>query len=242
LPQGTGVSVVCPCRNEEGNIPSLVERLPDLGKRSELIFVEGHSKDGTLEACRRVAKERKDLDISVFQQTGKGKGDAVRLGFEKAKHEILVILDADMTVQPEDLPAFVDAIRSGRVEFVNGSRFVYPMEGRAMRFLNLLGNKFFSHAFSFLIGQRVKDTLCGTKVILRRDYEKLVAQRAHFGDFDPFGDFDLIFGAARLGLRIADLPIRYRDRTYGTTNISRFRHGLILLGMCLVALRKLKMR
>lgn len=237
-----GVSVVCPCRNEAGNIPAIVERLPDLGPKAELIFVEGHSKDETLAACNKVALERKDRDISVYQQTGKGKGDAVRLGFEKAKHEILMILDADMTVRPEDLPSFVEAIRSGRVEFVNGSRFVYPMEGRAMRFLNMLGNKFFSMAFSFLIGQTVKDTLCGTKVILKRDYEHLVAQRAYLGDFDPFGDFDLLFGAARLGLRIADLPIRYRDRTYGETNISRFRHGFILLGMCLVALRKLKMR
>ena len=242
LPEDYGVSVVCPCRNEAGNIPAIVERLPDMPPKMELIFVEGHSKDETLAACKKIALERKDRDISVYQQTGKGKGDAVRLGFEKAKYEILMILDADMTVRPEDLPSFVDAIRSGHVEFVNGSRFVYPMEGRAMRFLNLLGNKFFSGAFSFLIGQTVKDTLCGTKVLLKRDYEHLVAQREYFGDFDPFGDFDLLFGSARLGLRIADLPIRYMDRTYGTTNISRFRHGLILLGMCFVALRKLKMR
>ena len=243
LPKDLGVTVVCPCRNEEGNVRPVVERLPDFGVPSELIFVEGHSKDGTLAACHKIADEyRSKRDISVYQQTGKGKGDAVRLGYAKAKYDILMILDADMTVQPEALPSFVDVIRAGRVEFVNGSRFVYPMEGRAMRFLNMIGNKFFSMAISFLIGQNVKDTLCGTKVLIKRDYEKLVAQREYLGDFDPFGDFDLLFGASRLNLRIADLPIRYRDRTYGTTNISRFRHGLILLRMCGVALRKLKMR
>jgi hypothetical protein len=166
----------------------------------------------------------------------------VRTGFAAARHDILVILDADMTVRPEDLPAFVEVLRSGKAEFVNGSRLVYPMEGRAMRFLNLLGNKFFSLLFTWLLGQPVKDTLCGTKVLLRSDYRKLAARRAYFGEFDPFGDFDLLFGASRLGLRILDLPVRYRDRTYGATNISRFRHGLILIRMSLLALLKLKMR
>ena len=242
LPAAAGVSVVCACRNEAGNIPALVERFPDFGCAAELILVEGGSRDDTFGACGRAIADNPGLDISLLRQAGRGKGDAVRAGFAAARHDILVILDADMTVRPEALPAFVDVLRSGQAEFVNGSRLVYPMEGRAMRFLNLLGNKFFSVAFTWLLGQPVKDTLCGTKVLLRSDYEKLAARRAYFGDFDPFGDFDLLFGASRLGLRILDLPIRYRDRTYGTTNISRFRHGLILIRMSTLALLKLKMR
>jgi len=243
LPDDASVSVVVACRNEEGNIPRLVERLPDFGGRPvELIFVEGGSSDDTVGACERAREAHPELPISIMQQAGRGKGDAVRMGFAAARNDILMILDADMTVRPEDLPAFVDVLAAGSAEFVNGSRLVYPMEGRAMRFLNVLGNKFFSYVFSWLLGQPIKDTLCGTKVMLRSDYQKLAANRHYFGEFDPFGDFDLIFGASKLGLRILDLPVRYRDRTYGDTNISRFRHGLILLRMSALALFKLRMR
>lgn len=238
----SSVTVVCPCRNEAGNIPHVVSRLQQMGSNTELIFVEGHSKDETLAACHKVKADHPELDISVYQQSGKGKKDAVWLGFEKAKGDILMILDADLTVPPEDLPAFYGAIVSGQAEFVNGSRFVYPMEGKAMRFLNLFGNKFFSFVFSSLIEQNVKDTLCGTKVLLRTDYQRLAAGRGYFGNFDPFGDFDLLFGAAKLSLKISDLPIRYRDRMYGETQIQRFRHGWMLLKMCGVGLVRLRMR
>jgi len=242
LPAELGVSVVCACRNESGNIAEIVRRFPKFQGPAELIFVEGNSQDDTYEVCCRAAEQNPHLDISVYRQTGKGKGDAVRLGFSKAKYEVVLILDADMTVAPEDLPGFVEVLLEGKSEFVNGSRLVYPMQNRAMRFLNLLGNRFFAMAFSFLLGQPIKDTLCGTKVLLRSDYERLVAGRSYFGEFDPFGDFDLLFGAAKLGLRITDYPIRYRARTFGETQISRFRHGLMLLRMCGVALWKLRMR
>jgi glycosyltransferase involved in cell wall biosynthesis len=175
----------------------------------------------------------------VFVQQGKGKGDAVRLGFSKAEGDILMILDADLSVLPEDLPQFYEAIASGRGEFINGSRLVYLMDPKAMRFLNLLGNKFFASLLSRLLGQTVKDTLCGTKVIWRSRYEELARGRAYFGDFDPFGDFDLLFGAAKLHLRIVEIPVRYRERTYGSTNIRRFSDGFMLLRMCLVAARRL---
>jgi ubiquinone/menaquinone biosynthesis C-methylase UbiE len=242
LPADTSVSVICACRNESGNIRSIVERLPAFAGPSELIFVEGNSKDDTFEQCQRVAAEFPDRQISVLRQPGKGKGDAVRHGFAAAKYDVLMILDADMTVPPEDLPGFVTALLSGQAEFVNGSRLVYPMEDQAMRFLNLVGNRFFSLTFSWLLGQPLKDTLCGTKVLLKRDYDKLSAGRSYFGDFDPFGDFDLIFGAAKLGLAIRDYPIRYRARTFGETQISRFRHGWLLLQMAAFATWKLKCR
>src|SRR6185503_166522 len=171
---------------------------------------------------------------------GKGKGDAVRLGFEVAKGDILMILDADLTVAPRDLPRFFEAISAGKGEFINGVRLVYPMEEEAMRFFNLLGNKFFSWAFSWLLGQPIKDTLCGTKVIWRRDYMRVAANRSYFGDFDPFGDFDLLFGAAKLNLKILEVPIRYAARTYGETNIQRWRHGVLLLRMVLFAARRIK--
>jgi glycosyltransferase involved in cell wall biosynthesis len=177
----------------------------------------------------------------LHQGDGIGKGDAVRKGFAAATGDVLMILDADLTVPPEDLPKFFEALTSGKGEFINGTRLVYPMERQAMRTLNHLGNKFFSLAFTWLLEQRFRDTLCGTKVLFRRDYERIAANRHYFGDFDPFGDFDLIFGASRLNLRIVEVPVRYRERTYGVTNISRFRHGWLLLRMCLVAFRKLKL-
>ncbi len=241
-PEETTCSVIIPCRNEKGNIEQAVLRTPDMGKHIEIIFVEGHSKDGTLEECQRVKDKYPQRDIKALIQDGKGKGDAVRKGFSSAKNDVLMILDADLTVPPEDLPKFFDTIVSGKGEFVNGSRLVYQMEKQAMRFLNLLGNKFFSRAFTYLLEQRIRDTLCGTKVLWKKDYLKIVEGRSYFGDFDPFGDFDLLFGAAKLNLKIVEIPIRYRERTYGTTQISRFRHGLLLLKMAVYALWKIKLK
>jgi hypothetical protein len=235
------VSVVIPARNEAGNIEQAVMRLPKMGPDDEVIFVEGGSRDDTWQRIQDVVtRYGSDHRIVAARQDGRGKGDAVRKGFALANNEILMILDADLTVPPEDLPKFYDAIVRGKGEFINGSRLVYPMEGGAMRFLNLLANKFFAVAFSFVLGQRFKDTLCGTKVMTRRNYERIAAHRHYFGEFDPFGDFDLIFGAARLGLRIVEVPVRYRERTYGATNISRWRHGAVLLGMLGFAASRLR--
>jgi glycosyltransferase involved in cell wall biosynthesis len=180
-----------------------------------------------------------DRDIKVLVQKGRGKGDAVRLGFSQASGDLLMILDADLSVAPEDLPQFYDALVKGKGEFINGSRLVYAKDPQAMRFLNLLGNKFFALLLTRLLGQPVKDTLCGTKVLYRCDYERIARGRAYFGDFDPFGDFDLLFGAAKQNLKIIEIPIRYRQRIYGTTNISRFTHGWLLVQMCVHAARKL---
>lgn len=234
------VSVIIPARNERGNIESAVRRLPMLGKHTEIIFVEGNSSDGTREEIERVQGLYPEKDVKLFVQGGRGKGDAVRHGFENASGDVLMILDADLTVRPEDLPKFYDAMASGKAEFVNGSRLIYPLEGQAMRFLNLLGNKFFSIAFSWLLDQRIKDTLCGTKVLFKKDYERIAAGRSYFGDFDPFGDFDLLFGASRLNLKIVELPVRYQARVYGQTNIRRWSHGMLLLKMVFFAMRKIK--
>ena len=233
------VSVICPCRNEAGNIQQIVERLPNIGSHTELIFVEGHSKDNTLDECRRVAANTPEKDIKVLVQEGRGKGDAVRLGFAKATGDILMILDADISVAPEDLVDFYDALVSGKGDFINGCRLVYSMDSRAMRFLNLWGNKFFALLLSKLMGQPVKDSLCGTKVLWRRAYLDIAAGRTYFGALDPFGDFDLLFGAAKLNMKIIDIPVRYRERTYGSTNINRFADGSLLMRMCNKAAAKL---
>lgn len=234
------VSVIIPARNEAGNIEAAVQRTAELGAGTELIFVEGHSKDHTWAEIQRVAHAYPDRKIKVMQQTGKGKGDAVRLGFHAATGDILMILDADLTMPPEELGKFYEVLASGRAEFANGVRLVYPMDEEAMQFLNLCANKVFGLIFTWLLGQPVKDTLCGTKVLSRAHYERIAANRAYFGDFDPFGDFDLLFGAAKLNLKIADVPIRYKQRTYGSTNIHRWSHGWLLLRMVLFAARKLK--
>jgi len=236
------LSVVIPARNEKGNIENALRRLPDIGASLEVIFVEGHSTDGTWEEIQRVLALWGDrLRIAAYQQTGKGKADAVRLGFSKATGELLTILDADLTMPPELLGRFYDAYRQGLADFVNGSRLLYPMEGEAMRFLNRLGNIFFAKALSHVLGVRLADSLCGTKLLARHDYERFIRWRKDFGDFDPFGDFELLFPAAELALGIIDIPIRYRARTYGSTNISRFRHGVLLAKMTLVAFVRLRM-
>jgi SAM-dependent methyltransferase len=240
-PQAASVSIIVACKNEKGNIQELMERIPDFPAGMEVICVDGRSTDGTRQELQRVQTLYPRKNIRIFDQTGPaGKGPAVRIAFEKARGDIFIILDADISVAPEDTIKFYDLLRKRRGEFINGTRLVYPMEKQAMRFLNTLGNKFFSSAFTFLLGQRIKDTLCGTKALYRKDYEIIAANRAYFGDFDPFGDFDLLFGAAKLNLKIVEAPVRYYERRYGTTKIHRFRHGLLLLGMCVIAMRRLK--
>lgn len=240
LPSDPVVSVVVPARNEAGNVEDIFRRTPEMGGGTELIFVEGNSRDNTYEAIEQVIADNPGRKTALYRQPGTGKGDAVRLGFEKSTGDILMILDADMTVPPEDLPRFFEALLSGKCEFANGVRLVYPMEKEAMRYINLLGNKFFSLAFSWLLGQSIKDTLCGTKVLWKYDYEEIARNRSYFGDFDPFGDFDLLFGAARLNRKIIDIPIRYHERTYGSTNIQRWKHGWLLIKMIIFAAAKIK--
>jgi ubiquinone/menaquinone biosynthesis C-methylase UbiE len=240
-PEDFSVSVIIPARNESGNITSAITRLPELGKKTEIIFIEGHSKDQTWEKIQKIVREYEgNFILKAFQQTGKGKGDAVRLGFQEATGDILIILDADLTVQPEELVKFVDVIAKNHGEFINGSRLIYPYSSQAMPWLNTLANKFFALLFSFLLGQNIKDTLCGTKVISRKNYLRIAENRSYFGNFDPFGDFDLLFGAAKLNLHIVEVPVRYQARTYGQSNIAHFREGLVLLRMCLHAARKIK--
>lgn len=237
-----GISCVIPARNERGNIENALTRFPELGREAEIIFVEGHSTDGTWEEILRVStKYREQFRILAVQQPGKGKADAVRLGFSHAREELLVILDADLTMPPEMLSRFAFAYDQGHGDFINGSRLVYPMEGAAMRFLNRMGNVFFAKLLSAVLDVHLGDSLCGTKLLTRHDYERMVAWRRDFGEFDPFGDFELLFPAAELGLEIVDVPVRYLARTYGQTNIQRFKHGLQLLKMTWIGLVRIKM-
>ena len=234
-------SILIPCRNEKGNIENAILRMPKFGTSQEILFVEGNSSDGTYEECERVRDAYKDQwDIKVLKQEGKGKGDAVRKGFAAATGDVLMILDADLTMPPEALPKYHAVIETGKAEFVNGTRLIYPMENEAMRPLNFIANRCFAYLFSYLVNTRLTDTLCGTKVLMRKDYEVLARERAYFGNFDPFGDFDLIFGAAKQNLKIIETPIHYKARTFGETQISRFRDGWLLLKMVWFAYRKLK--
>jgi len=234
------VSVVIPARNERGNIEQAIKRMPRFCGDTEVIFVEGHSKDGTADEIKRVRAAYPDWDIKFMTQPGKGKADAVFAAFEAAQGDVLIILDADLTMPPEQLPKFWAAIQAGHGEFINGSRLVYPVEDQAMRFLNLVANRFFSIVFSWILNQRITDTLCGTKVMRKSDYLRLKEGRSYFGDFDPFGDFDLLFGASKLNLKIVEVPVRYAARIYGETQISRFRHGVLLLKMVVIAFFKIK--
>ncbi len=233
-------SIIIPCRNEKGNIENAIIRTPSFGTQQEFIFVEGNSQDGTYNEIVRVKEKYSDKNIIVLKQNGKGKGNAVREAFDKATGDVLMILDADLTMPPEELPKYYDALVSNKGEFINGCRLVYPMEGQAMRSLNLIANKIFGTLFTYLLSQKLKDTLCGTKVLFRSEYEKLKKNRIYFGDFDPFGDFDLLFGASKQNLKIVEIPIRYYNRQYGETQIKRFIHGWLLIKMSFFAARKIK--
>jgi len=239
----TAVSIVVPTKNERGNIETIFKRTPCMGRWTELIFVDGRSTDGTsreINRCIGVYASRWKR-VKMLQQSAKGKGQAVRQGFAECRGDILMILDSDLTMPPEELPKYYHALTSRRGDLINGCRLVYPMQDQAMRFLNMVANHLFAHLFSWLIGQEVKDTLCGTKVLRRRDYEKIAANRHYFGNFDPFGDFDLLFGASKLNCKIVDLPVRYGKRTYGEIKIHRWQHGWQLMRMLAVAFVKLKL-
>ena len=239
--QKSKISIVIPARNESGNIAAAIERMPNFQTNTEIIFVEGNSSDDTWKQIQKVCDEYQGpLSLKKYKQKGKGKADAVWLAFEKAEGEILIILDADLTVRPEDLPTFVSTLSRGNGEFINGCRLVYPRSASAMPMLNTLANRFFAGVFSWLLRQRLKDTLCGTKVLWKKDYLQIMEGRKYFGDFDPFGDFDLLFGASKLNLKIVEVPVRYQQRTYGSSNISHVKEGFVLLRMCLVAAKKLR--
>jgi len=237
------LTIVIPARNERGNLESALVRMPQFATNDvEIIFVEGNSTDNTWQEIQRLLPLYSDrFRLVALQQTGRGKNDAVRLGFSKATGDLLTILDADLTMPPEMLPRFYNAWCQGHGEFVNGNRLVYPMEGEAMQSLNLLGNRFFAKALSYVLGIRIGDSLCGTKLLARRDYERLVEWRERFGDFDPFGDFELLFASSELAMGVVDIPIRYLARTYGETNISRFRDGWLLLRMTLYGFFRLRL-
>jgi glycosyltransferase involved in cell wall biosynthesis/SAM-dependent methyltransferase len=251
------VTVVIPTRNEVGNIEPIIVRTPNMGRHTELFFIDGNSTDGTVEKIHEQMKARPERDIKLMSQVSPqsfdadtppdlmlrlGKGDAVRKAFAAASGDILMILDSDITVPPEELPKFYNALITHKADFINGTRLVYPQEAGAMRPINKLGNVFFSLLFSWLLGQSITDTLCGTKALRKCDYEVIAANRSYFGDFDPFGDFDLLFGAAWSGHRIIDLPVHYGARTYGDSKVRVGLHGLLLGRMCLIAFWQFKIR
>jgi SAM-dependent methyltransferase len=235
------VSVIIPAQNEKDNIENAIKRMPRLGSHTEIIFIEGCSNDGTYDEIKRVAKKYcSSWDIKYAKQDNKGKADAVWKGFHMAQGEILMILDSDLTVMPEDLVKFYDIIATNKGEYIQGTRLVYPMKKEAMRTLNLIVNKIFSLLFSWLLDRPIRDTLCGTKVISNKNWQRLYENRLYFGDFDPFGDFELLFGAYKLNLKFVEIPIRYKARVYGNIEIKRFTHGVLLLKMFFFALKKIK--
>ncbi len=236
------ISVIIPCKDEKGNVRSAVERMPELGRETEIIFCDDKSTDGTPDQVRLMQAEFPHKNIRLVDGPAISKSRNVWAGFRAATGDILLILDADLTVMPEELPRFIEAIVSGKGEFINGSRLVYPMQGQAMKFMNMLGNKGFATLFSYLLGSPVRDTLCGTKVLWRRDWEKISGMIDTWGAEDRWGDYELLFGAAKLNLRIVDMPVHYQERMYGSTKMTRvFKNGLVMLRFCWAAFLKLKL-
>ena len=219
------VSVVVPCRNEEGNIEAAVQRIPALGSQTEIIFCDDQSTDNTRAEIERMMRAHPEKNIRLVEGPGICKAKNVWAGFDAAEKDVLMILDADLTVMPEALPGFFDAIASNRGEFINGSRLVYPIPREAMKVTNRAGNVVFSWLFSLLLGQRIKDTLCGTKVLRREDWLHMRKYVDYWGVSDRWGDYDLLLGAAKLNLRIVDLPVHYQERVAGVSKMTRVLHN-----------------
>ena len=227
------VSVVVPCRNELGNVAQAVERIPMMGKHTEILFCDDKSTDGTADEVRRMIALHPEKDIRLVEGPGICKAENVWAGFRAARGDILVILDADLTVMPEELPMFVRALVTSQGDFVNGSRLVYPMPQMAMKFANMIGNKMFGRVFSFLLDQRLKDTLCGTKVLWRKDWQRMEKNLGSWGIKDLWGDYELLFGASKLHLGIVEVPVHYQERIHGVTKMTRvFSNGMRMLRIC----------
>jgi hypothetical protein len=231
IPQS--VTICLTVRNERGNIEPIVKKLPLLCDRQEILFVEGHSTDGTREEIERVIATNPEKNIRVIGQPGKGQGDAIRVGFKEAQGEVIILYEGDGTSDPRDLYYVWEAMQSKRFEFIEGSRLVYPFHTKAMPWTNKIGNMIFAKWFSFFLGQRVTDVLSGIKAILKKDYELLYTQWGFLGVPDPFGDFELLYGAARMGLKFGEIPIHYYPRPYGTPKTRVLFHGLRLLAMAI---------
>ncbi len=234
-------SVIVPCKNEEGNVEDVIRRIPRMGRKTEIIVVDDRSTDGTAIEVERAKRHFPDKEVVLVSGPGRGKFEAVKAGFAAAHGDILMILDADATVMPEELPYFFKALAEGKGEFINGCRLVYEMEKQAMRLLNIFGNKLFGLIFSYLLSQRIKDTLCGTKAFFRDDYQRMTRYFNYFGSYDRWGDFNLLFSASKLNLKIIDLPVHYVERIEGETKMKRrFSHGWLMLRMCWEAAKKIK--
>lgn len=246
-PEELTASIVLTCRDEEDNIQGLVEGIPQLGKHTEIIFVEGHSKDRTVEKIQEMIKKYPEKDIKLFKQKGIGQGDAFRLGFDMAKGDLLCWMEADLTIDPKEIALFWETYVSGKGEYINGTRFIYQMEKNSMPFFNFIGNRFFGNIFTIILEQRFTDTLCGFKAVSRKNYQKIKKDFDYFGDFDPFGDFQLIFGAIKHGLKVAEIPVHYSPRRYGESKaygksfLSFIKHALILFRMSWFAFIKIKL-
>ena len=227
------VSVIVPCRNEVGNVKHAVERIPAMGKATEVLFCDDRSTDGTAHEVRRMQELYPEKNIRLIEGPGICKAENVWTGFRAARGDVLMILDADLTVMPEELPIFLRALVWSRGDFVNGSRLVYPMQENAMKVVNILGNKVFGLLFSFLLDQRIKDTLCGTKVLWRKDWLRMEAHLGSWGIKDVWGDYELLFGASKQHLEIVEVPVHYQERLHGVTKMTRvFANGLRMLRIC----------
>jgi hypothetical protein len=233
-------SVVGPARNEAGSIAGAVARTPTMSEDSNLIFERGYSRDDTWTRIQKVAANHPPLKIEALRPSDRGKGDAELAELAAAASDVLTALEADPTTPHEELPKVYEVIASGKAELADGVSLIYPTSQRAMQFLYLRAKNSFGLIFSWLLCPPAKDTLWGTEVLRRAQYENIAANRTYFGDFDPLGDFDLGFGAATQNLKIADTPIRHRERTHGETNIQRRRHGWLLLRTVIFPPSKLK--
>jgi len=235
------VSVIIPCRNESGNVLPAIERIPEMGRHTEIVFCDDKSTDDTRTEIAAAMRMHPHRDIRLVDGPGICKAENVWTGFRAARGDILMILDGDLAVMPEELPYFFRALVSGAGEFINGSRLVYPVPQQAMKFSNKVGNKLFGSLFSYLLDQRVKDTLCGTKALWRKDWLRIERNLGHWGIKDRWGDYELLFGASKLHLRICDLPVHYQERVYGISKMTRVvSNGMRMLGICWGALRRLR--
>lgn len=221
------ISIIIPTHNEAGNIKHIVDNMPQIGSKMEMVFVDLPGEDATEDVIKQMIKENKGKILLKYvkQREKTGKIGALRQGILEANGEIIIIYDADATVPPEDLEKVYLALIERKADFINGTRLVYPTEKGAMRFANHLGNTFFAKLFTWSLGQHFTDTLCGTKGFWRQDFMDFEKSKTGYDNFDLFGDFYLLLSAYRKNLRIAEVPVRYKTRRYGDTKMNRLKNG-----------------
>ena len=237
------VSFIIPCKNEENNIKTFENEIKNSNQSNEYLFGDDNSMDKTIDEIDKLSKKLNNNKILKYNGPGVCKSENVYKGIELSSGDIIVVYDADLTVDFKDVEFSIDILKNTNADFINCTRMIYPQKDGAMKFSNFIGNSIFANLFSLLFRKKITDTLCGTKIFFKKDWVKIKKNITGLGVKDLWGDFDLLIGAYKNNLKITEVPVTYHERKEDNTKMtSVFLNGIRMLSIVLVAFYKLRLK